>query len=606
MARAAPASSSEQTVPRASDAHDDAPAPPADDAPAPRESFAGAVDASGCARGRVASRFLGNDLLGGHSRCTAIPLLTLMVFLQFVLTFAVPTLRPYLDARMPAALDDGAWTNVVAYALVCVPTGLAFQAVSAGNVPGAPLSWSAFSVVGLGLFTYVSVRRYGDFAGSYEDRCFLVVNPITGAVAARRLLWSRGASRRRGDLRDPPASPSPSTAAGSSWAASAAAGGVKLSDVFFGGGAGEPVAAPAAEPVAAAPAAEPVAAAPAEPRRRRRRRQWLPPPAKSPRRRRRRSHRDAIAPRRRSVVARSRPFVVVAAALFGVVVLAYFTGYAGRHWRTTYLGRLADSVDDVEAELRAAGLDPADYVGDLLPEAAKLLRTVQRDLNVSAKVAVPLASLLMLRRFFLMSLGYIILENTLVFFIFACVNEYPRGVLWDHRLTLVVFAAASAFMGCVVDPLVMHGYCSDGYRARRPAAFAVAYASYVAYGLLVGAALFVSRVLTSVVFCLFHLVSLDVCVLPERYAHLDASHVAFMSLVYAHRRHHDAALHVAAEAFAARKPRHSRARTRSAGRARRALRPSSSPSRPSSSSRPAVPRAKLRAAESDGNVRADE
>ncbi|KAH8059382.1 hypothetical protein JL722_5408 [Aureococcus anophagefferens] len=448
MARAAPASSSEQTAPRASDAHDDAPAPPADDAPAPRESFAGAVDASGCARGRVASRFLGNDLLGGHSRCTAIPLLTLMVFLQFVLTFAVPTLRPYLDARMPAALDDGAWTNVVAYALVCFPTGLAFQAVSAGNVPGAPLSWSAFSVVGLGLFT----------------------RPVGGVEAS-----------------------------------------------------------------------------------------------------------------------------------------------SGRRAR------------------------PADYVGDLLPEAAKLLRTVQRDLNVSAKVAVPLASLLMLRvawgvvpsfdralaklergaaggprppprlsraavlargtsvvgaQFFLMSLGYIILENALVFFIFA-----------------------------------------DGYRARRPAAFAVAYASYVAYGLLVGAALFVSRVLTSVVFCLFHLVSLDVCVLPERYAHLDASHVAFMSLVYAHRRHHDAALHVAAEAFAARKPRHSRARTRwhlaytllkNPALRRDRRRPglagpradvrrqsaagsaSSSPSRPSSSSRPVAPRAKLHAAESDGNAPADE
>ncbi|KAH8047335.1 hypothetical protein JL722_13148 [Aureococcus anophagefferens] len=511
MARAAPASSSEQTAPRASDAHDDAPAPPADDAPAPRESFAGAVDASGCARGRVASRFLGNDLLGGHSRCTAIPLLTLMVFLQFVLTFAVPTLRPYLDARMPEALGDGAWTNVVAYALVCVPTGLAFQAVSAGNVPGAPLSWSAFSVVGLGLFTYASVRRYDDFAGSYEDRCFLVVNPITGAVAVGlhlAILVAVATGRDADWLQH--------------WRRLRAA----------------------------------------------RARKWPPPPAKSPRRA---VAAALVVPRRhrrrgRRVVARSRPFVVVAAALFGVVVLAYFTGYAVRHWRTTYLGRLADSVGGVEAS-SGRRARPADYVGDLLPEAAKLLRTVQRDLNVSAKVAVPLASLLMLRAwasflFFLMSLGYIILENALVFFIFACVNEYPRGVLWDHRLTLVVFAAASAFMGCVVDPLVMHGYCSDGYRARRPAAFAVAYASYVAYGLLVGAALFVSRVLTSVVFCLFHLVSLDVCVLPERYAHLDASHVAFMSLVYAHRRHHDAALHVAAEAFAARKPRHSRARTR--------------------------------------------
>ncbi|KAH8066888.1 hypothetical protein JL721_8081 [Aureococcus anophagefferens] len=351
-----------------------------------------------------------------------------MVFLQFVLTFAVPTLRPYLDARMPAALDDGAWTNVVAYALVCVPTGLAFQAVSAGNVPGAPLSWSAFSVVGLGLFTYASVRRYDDFAGSYEDRSFLVVNPITGAVAV---------------------------------------------------------------------------------------------------------------------------------GLHLAILVAVATGRDAdwlQHWRR--LRAAPRSVDAVVEPGRRAR--PADYVGDLLPEAAKLLRTVQRDLNVSAKVAVPLASLLMLR-FFLMSLGYIILENALVFFIFACVNEYPRGVLWDHRLTLVVFAAASAFMGCVVDPLVMHGYCSGGYsgggpRQRWPQ-------SYVAR--LVGAALFVSRVLTSVVFCLFHLVSLDVCVLPERYAHLDASHVAFMSLVYAHRRHHDAALHVAAEAFAARKPRHSRARTRS-------------------------------------------
>ncbi|KAK7248772.1 hypothetical protein SO694_00041160 [Aureococcus anophagefferens] len=414
MARAAPASSSEQTAPRASDAHDDAPAPPADDAPAPRESFAGAVDASGCARGRVASRFLGNDLLGGHSRCTAIPLLTLMVFLQFVLTFA---------------------------------------AVSAGNVPGAPLSWSAFSVVGLGLFTYVSVRRHDDFAGSYEDRCFLVVNPITGAVAVGLHLailvavatgrdadwlqhWRRLRARARGARRllEPRREPRPPGATFAIHPGFAVAvdggrlvvgrvgggrGAVKLSDVFFEEEApAEPVAAPPpAEPVAAAPAAEPRGA----------------------------SFRPSSAARRRRAAA--------AAALSRAAVLARDTSVVGA-------------------------------------------------------------------QFFLMSLGYIIVENALVFFIFA-----------------------------------------DGYRAAARA-FAVAYASYVAYGLLVGAALFVSRVLTSVVFCLFHLASLDVCVLPERYAHLDASHVAFMSLVYAHRRHHDAALHVAAEAFAARKPRHSRARTR--------------------------------------------
>ncbi|KAK7234623.1 hypothetical protein SO694_00190012 [Aureococcus anophagefferens] len=292
MARAAPASSSEQTAPRASDAHDDAPAPPADDAPAPRRAS-------------------------------------------------------------PA------------------PSTRAASSASASS--------------------RVSVRRYDDFAGSYEDRCFLVVNPITGAVAVglhlailvavatgrdadwlqhwRRLARRAPAARRLLEPRREPRPPGATFAIRPGFAVAVdggrlvvgrvggGRGAVKLSDVFF------------------------EEEAPGEP------------------------------------------------------------------------------VDDVEAELQAAGLDPADYVGDLLPEAAKLLRTVQRDLNVSAKVAVPLASLLMLR------------------------------------------------------------------------------------------------------------VALDVCVLPERYAHLDASHVAFMSLVYAHRRHHDAALHVAAEAFAARKPRHSRARTRAAGSA---------------------------------------
>ena len=117
-------------------------------------------------------------------------------------------------------------------------------------------------------------------------------------------------------------------------------------------------------------------------------------------------------------------------------------------------------------------------------------------------------------------------------------------------------------MSYLVDPVLMHGVCSDGFRVKRPTAFGLVYAAYMAYGLVSGAAIFLSRVLTSVAVSLVHLVSLDISVLPERYAHLDAGHVAFMSLVRAHHNHHNSALHVAAEALAAPDRRATRARAR--------------------------------------------
>ena len=80
---------------------------------------------------------------------------------------------------------------------------------------------------------------------------------------------------------------------------------------------------------------------------------------------------------------------IVAAALFGLVALFYYTGYATRHARFPWLADLAQSIATMEASLVDAGLDPNDYVGAVLHDASRFLFSLERDLWRANRFAIP-------------------------------------------------------------------------------------------------------------------------------------------------------------------------------------------------------------------------